>query len=121
MHFVYKYCIPRIVLGGYLSTIAAKLVFAQTFSTLSVTIMFYLFMATLQREPLLAEAKVKLLPTYKKHLKYMSPMVMASFTIIPYDFRAPFMSSCQIPWNSFLSYMKNCKLPDQDFKLVDAK
>ena len=59
--------------------------------------------------------------TYKKHLKYMSPMVMASFTIIPYDFRAPFMSSCQIPWNSFLSYMKNCKLPDQDFKLADAK
>lgn len=94
MHFNFKYLVPKVAVGAGAIDIAAKLAFMQTYCTLTVTIFFYLFMAILQREPLLGEARVKLLPTYKKHLKYMTSAVLLSLTLIPPDLKAPFMSSC---------------------------
>lgn len=54
------------------------------------------------------EIKQKLLPTYRKHLKFMTLPVFFSL-LLPYDLRAPYMSACQIPWNAFMSWMKNIK------------
>ena len=113
MHLTYKYLIPQVTLGASLLTNSVvQCAVLQGLSTPSVLINFFLFMGLLTRTVPFAEMKAKLWPTYGKHLKYMTIPVLLSL-LMPADLRAPYMSSCQIPWNAFLSYMKSCK-PDQD-------
>jgi hypothetical protein len=111
MHMTYKYAVPRIALGTGVVDSIAKCAALQAFSTPAVIFNFFCFMGLLQRKSPVGEIKQKYLPTYRKHLKFMSLPVFLS-TILPYDLRAAYMSSCQIPWNAYLSWMKNRKVPE---------
>lgn len=94
MHFTYKYIVPQLTLGTSIVVDSIfTCAFLQAFSTPAVTINFFLFMGLLTRTQPFAEMKIKLLPTYRKHLKYMTVPVFLSL-LMPADLRAPYMSSC---------------------------
>ena len=110
MHVVYSKVLPCIAPGCGATAIIKKVLFTQTFFTVTGTSLFYFTLGMAEGKTAgeaVNEVRAKLWPTLLTGWKIWPIISIINFTFVPPQFQVPFVNVISIFWGVYMSYMKN--------------
>ena len=110
MHLVYSKVLPCIAPGCGAKAIFKKVLFTQTFFTVTGTSLFYFTLGIAEGKSLQEasnEVRAKLWPTLLTGWKVWPIIGLINFTFVPAQLQVLFVNVISIFWGVYMSYMKN--------------